>query len=177
MSCLVDFAITAHVHAKLRKPTIALPRLWLSGAMASTRRMKFLAAFTLAFATAIAAPATGPLRVLASNPRYFTDDSGKAIFLTGSHTWANFAIDSGEADPPAGIDYGAFLDFLVAHNHNFFRGWLWEVPFTIQGDNGGPFHYQPFPWQRPGPGLATDGKPRFSRASTKRISTASTSAP
>src|ERR1700689_1311002 len=29
----------------------------------------------------------GPLRVLKTNPRYFTDGSGKAILLTGSHTW------------------------------------------------------------------------------------------
>src|SRR5262245_14572392 len=36
-----------------------------------------------------AAPATGPLRVSTVNPRYFTDGSGKAIFLTGSHTWGN----------------------------------------------------------------------------------------
>ena len=33
-----------------------------------------------------AAPATGPLRVHPTNPRYFTDGSGKAIYLTGSHT-------------------------------------------------------------------------------------------
>src|SRR5260370_35554005 len=35
-------------------------------------------------------PATGPLRRLDSNPRYFTDGSGKAVFLTGSHNWPNF---------------------------------------------------------------------------------------
>ena len=33
--------------------------------------------------------ATGPLRRHPSNPRYFTDGSGKAIYLTGSHTWSN----------------------------------------------------------------------------------------
>jgi hypothetical protein len=36
------------------------------------------------------APAKGPLQVHPENPRYFTDGSGKAIFLTGAHTWANF---------------------------------------------------------------------------------------
>jgi hypothetical protein len=30
----------------------------------------------------------GPLRVHEDNPRYFADDSGKAILLAGSHTWA-----------------------------------------------------------------------------------------
>jgi hypothetical protein len=24
-----------------------------------------------------------------ANPRYFTDDTGKGIYLTGSHTWTN----------------------------------------------------------------------------------------
>src|SRR5687767_15407079 len=37
-------------------------------------------------------PATdGTLRVLPSNPRYFTDGSGRAIYLTGSHVWWNLA--------------------------------------------------------------------------------------
>ena len=36
-----------------------------------------------------AAPAKGPLRVHPTNPRYFTDGSGQAVFLTGSHTWGN----------------------------------------------------------------------------------------
>ncbi len=35
--------------------------------------------------------ARGPLRVLPGNPRYFTDGSGKAIYLTASHTWSNLA--------------------------------------------------------------------------------------
>src|SRR5690242_6729740 len=46
------------------------------------------------------AVATGPLRVLASNPRYFTDGSGRAILLTGSHTWSNFQDKGGGYPPP-----------------------------------------------------------------------------
>lgn len=108
-----------------------------------------------------AAPAAGPLRVLASNPRYFTDGSGKPIYLTGSHTWANFAMDQGDGDPPGPFDYDGFLDFLVTHHHNFFRGWVWDVPYSKQGNNGGPHRFGPMPWPRTGPGLATDGKPKF----------------
>jgi len=78
-------------------------------------------------AAAVAAPATGPLRVLRSNPRYFTDGSGRAIYLTGSHTWCNFATDQGKNDPPAAFDFSSYLDFLAAHNHNFFRGWVWDL--------------------------------------------------
>lgn len=36
----------------------------------------------------------GPLRVSSVNRRYFTDNTGKAIFLTGSHTWGNL-VDVG----------------------------------------------------------------------------------
>ena len=67
-------------------------------------------------------PAPGPLRVSAQNPRYFADGTGKIHYLTGSHTWKNFATDGGTADPPIAFDYDRYLDFLTAHNHNFFRG-------------------------------------------------------
>jgi hypothetical protein len=110
---------------------------------------------------ALGQEATGPLTVCPTNRRYFTDGSGKAIYLTGSHTWANFSTDQGTGDPPAGINYDAYLDFLVAHHHNFFRGWVWDLAHSVQGSNGGPFRWNPFPWQRTGPRNATDGKPKF----------------
>jgi len=118
----------------------------------------FLALAATSFAAA--APAAGPLRRLPQNPRYFTDGSGRAVYLTGSHTWANFATDMGR-DRPTPLDYEAYLDFLVAHHHNFFRGWVWDVPYSVQGYNGGPFRWGPQPWKRTGPGLATDGEPKF----------------
>ena len=37
-------------------------------------------------------PGPGPLVVSARNPRYFThrdDDTGRAVYLTGSHIWNN----------------------------------------------------------------------------------------
>ena len=67
----------------------------------------------------------GPLRVHPRNPRYFTDGSGKAIYLTGSHVWNNLQ-DWGTTDPPSPLDYNAYLDFLKKHNHDFTRGWVWE---------------------------------------------------
>src|SRR6266700_7059644 len=69
--------------------------------------------------------ATGPLRVDPVNPRYFSDPSGKIIFLAGSHTWQTL-IDRSLADPPPPLDFARFLDFLVAHNHNYFRLWNWS---------------------------------------------------
>lgn len=111
-------------------------------------------------------PATGPLRVLESNPRYFTDGSGKAVYLAGSHIWQNLQ-DSGHRlsesqDPPPAFDYDRYLDFLAAHNHNFFRLWRWEAPKWTDRQPEGVIKYcRPHPWLRTGPGLAKDGKPKF----------------
>ncbi len=45
---------------------------------------------------------SGPLRVSSANPRYFADGTGKVVYLTGSHTWANFQ-DNGNGNPPAAV--------------------------------------------------------------------------
>jgi hypothetical protein len=105
-------------------------------------------------------PASGPLRVCAENPRYFADASGRAVYLTGSHTWSNFR-DMGTTDPPAAFDFAGYLDFLVAHHHNFFRLWAQELPRSPQGHSETVWYRAPFPWPRTGPGMATDGRPRF----------------
>jgi hypothetical protein len=102
-------------------------------------------------------PATGPLRVGTRNPRYFADAAGKPVYLTGSHTWGNFK-DRAAADPPPRFDYPAFLGFLSAHHHNFFRLWTWEQPHSADQTL---LYFTPFPWKRTGPGMANDGKPRF----------------
>jgi hypothetical protein len=108
-----------------------------------------------------AAAATGPLRVSAQNRRYFADASGAIVYLSGSHTWQTLK-DRGLTDPPTAFNFNGFLDFLVAHNHNFFRLWTWEQPHSLNynTDNLKRF-FVPFPWQRTGPGVASDGKPKF----------------
>src|SRR5687768_5956452 len=61
-----------------------------------------------------------PLWLHPTNPRYFTDGrtnhdgSLKAVYLTGSHTWANL-IDRGPSDPPPVFDFDWYLDFLGKH--------------------------------------------------------------
>jgi hypothetical protein len=121
-------------------------------------------------ATAFAAqrkPATGPLRVLPSNPRWFTDGSGKAVYLTGSHTWYTLQdngllLAEGTGNPPPVFDYAGYLDFMERHNHNFFRLWRWETPrWTDRYTKGSMKYAQPHPWQRTGPGTAKDGEPKF----------------
>jgi len=105
-------------------------------------------------------PMLGPLRVCPENPRYFADASGRAVYLTGSHNWSNFK-DMGTTDPPAPFDFAAYLDFLVAHNHNFFRLWAQELPHSPQGRAETVWYRAPFQWVRTGPEAASDGKPRF----------------
>ena len=95
------------------------------------------------------APATGPLRVHPTNHRYFTDGSGKAILLTGSHTWANFQPNAyethalaasarlrrlfgfhGEAQPqflPA-VDVGVYLQSAHPGGHDVIMVRRW--PFS-----------------------------------------------
>jgi concanavalin A-like lectin/glucanase superfamily protein/uncharacterized protein DUF6298/collagenase-like protein with putative collagen-binding domain len=100
----------------------------------------------------------GPLRIGTVNPRYFADPSGKAVLLTGSHTWCNF-IDCGSSNPPPSFNYTAYLNFLVANHHNFFR--LWRAENAKGGEISDNFFFAPMPYQRTGPGTALDGNPKF----------------
>ena len=68
-----------------------------------------------------------PLRPWQANPRYFTDGSGHAVYLTGFHTWSNL-VDRGPSSPPAPFDFGAYLDRLVSDGDNLIRLWAWELP-------------------------------------------------
>lgn len=103
--------------------------------------------------------ARGPLRVSSANPRYFADDSGRVVYLTGSHTWSSLQ-DNGPSDPPPAFDYTAYLDTLVAYNHDFFRLYAWEQGRWTD-ETSGDYWITPLPWVRTGPGLALDGKPRW----------------
>ncbi|MHC4401986.1 MAG: DUF6298 domain-containing protein [Planctomycetota bacterium] len=103
--------------------------------------------------------AGGPLRVHPDNPRYFTDDTGRAVYLTGSHTWLNLQ-DGGPKFPPPEFDYNQYLDVLQEQNHNFTRLWSWESPVWVLPDST-RFWLDPLPFQRTGPGKASDGRLRF----------------
>jgi hypothetical protein len=111
--------------------------------------------------------AAGPLVVSTLNPRYFAvaSNARKAVYLTGSHIWNNLHDGMGPgaecAEVPEPLDFRELLDFLAQRGHNFIRLWRWEH-FKSQAA-GGDFHLcmTPQPWPRTGPGVATDGKPRF----------------
>lgn len=108
--------------------------------------------------------ASGPLRVSSVNPRYFADAAGQVVYLTGSHTWANFQ-DNGKGLPPPVFDYGKYLDFLAANNHNFFRLWTWEQSrWTLETADEDYWFHPEGPYVRTGPGNARDGKPKWNLA-------------
>ena len=153
----------------MRNPSATAHRV---GGTATKTLFLVLLSSALALSPALAAvtneskppPARGPLRVHPTNPRYFTDDGQRAIYLTGAHTWDNLQ-DMGEADPPAAFDFNAYLDFLAKRDHNFIRLWRWELVSwdTSANDkkNARRLVAAPQPWPRTGPGQALDGKPKF----------------
>jgi hypothetical protein len=113
-----------------------------------------------------AAAQMGPLRVLARNPRYFTDGSGRAVYLTGSHVWWNGVGDrswrvawdcAGGAARP--FDYTRYLDRIAGYGQNFVR--LWRHELTRWEECGETVTIDQQPWIRSGPGTALDGLPKF----------------
>lgn len=128
--------------------------------MREHRIVRFGFVLVVTMAQAHAAKASGPLRVHPTNPRYFTDDSGKAIYLTGSHTWTNLQDVSGYKELTNLEELGGFkghLEWLHSYHHNFIR--LWILEHAWDGAEGA--RIAPLPWLRTGPGNALDGKPKF----------------
>jgi hypothetical protein len=116
---------------------------------------------------------SGPLRADPRNPRYFTDDSGRAIYLTGSHTWGNFQEYHGGANPPPPFDYQKYLDFMARHHHNFMRLWVWEST-RADGPKGSIDTHLPIRWLTSAPApawRATAGRNSTSINSTGPTST------
>src|SRR5215469_6784938 len=105
---------------------------------------------------------SGPLRANPANGRYFTDGSGKAIYLTGSHTWSNL-MDRGTLHPPrVPFDYPAYMKWMVAQNFNFMRLWTAELPDSDNTDDPDENVVAlPWKWLRTGPGYANDGGLKF----------------
>jgi Putative collagen-binding domain of a collagenase len=109
-------------------------------------------------------PIKAPLKALATNPHYFTDGSGRAVYLTGSHTW-NDLQDWGTNDSIQPLDFGEYVKMLTAHHHNFTLLWTVELPtfsnLPSTANSPPDFCVGPHPWLRTGPGNASDGKLRF----------------
>jgi hypothetical protein len=118
----------------------------------------FIIASTICIADAYA---EGPLRVSPINPRYFTDNSGNAIYLTGSHTWSNFQ-DNGRNNPPPVFNWERYLDWMKWLNHNFIRLWIWEESrWTSETTDANYWFFPQTPYKRKGPGTALDGNQKW----------------
>lgn len=104
------------------------------------------------------------LRVHPTNPRYFTNGSGEAIYLAGVDNFR--ALQDWNAKGVGTFDYQEFLDYLQSYNHNFLRMWTWEHVYEHDYDEGdycGDYFniYPPHVWKRTGPGTAIDGLLKF----------------
>jgi len=108
----------------------------------------------VAFVLFSAAEAAGPLSVRTTNPRYFFDANGRAVYLAGSYQNPYNLLNSGPGN------FSTYFDFLAQQNHNFTRLWAWEESPWIYDQNGQvTFSIQPY--ERTGPGLALDGGLKF----------------
>ncbi len=77
-----------------------------------------IVALALLFIPKNVSATNGPLRK-SSNPSYFVDASGKAVYLSGQHTWWGFY--TGGAAP--GGNFDALLSTYHNKGHNFTRMW------------------------------------------------------
>jgi len=102
----------------------------------------------------------GVLRVNPANRRYFTNNSGKAILLAGSHFWDNLQDSGTTTQLPYLFNYSTWLDFLQSHNHNVFRLWTWEQARWVV-ESPADYRWTPLPYRRTGPGNALDGGLKF----------------
>jgi hypothetical protein len=104
----------------------------------------------------------GVLRVSQTNPRYFTDDSGKALYLAGAQGAYEMQDDAWGAWQAPGVhvisDFVHYLDVLQSHNQNLLRFWSVE---TSGWDNNPSVSATPMRYLRTGPMSALDGKPKF----------------
>ncbi|HEX2782817.1 MAG TPA: LamG-like jellyroll fold domain-containing protein [Ilumatobacteraceae bacterium] len=107
-------------------------------------------------------PITAPLKLSSQNSHYFVDGNGRAVALTGSHTWNDFQDWSanGTTHP---FDFSAYVNMLASTHQNFTLLWNTEMPNFCNLPTGATMNFDvaQMPWQRTGPGTANDGKPKF----------------
>jgi len=99
-----------------------------------------------------------PLEVSTTNARYFADSSGKPVYLSGFHTWAN--VQDGDVTyPPATFGWSAYLSALLSYGCNFTELWCHEM---IRGwSDTDDVYFLPDRYERTGPGTANDGQDKY----------------
>jgi hypothetical protein len=140
-----------------------MPKILFFGNLPQTRfaitfRFALSLLFWLVFVACFLTPAkaAGPLSVGSSNPRFFVDSNGKAVYLTGVHL-NNDLIDRSDK---AVLDFTSYLNFLQQYEHNFVRLWAWEQA-SWTNESTAKISFDPLPYQRKGPGTALDGGRKF----------------
>ena len=104
--------------------------------------------------TAVSASgAAGPLTINTSNPRYFFNSSGEAVYLAGASV-NEYNLLNGPSS------FSAHLDLLQQQNHNFTRLWAWEQSPWFLNETG-QISFTSQPYERTGPGSASDGGLKF----------------
>jgi hypothetical protein len=107
-----------------------------------------------------------PLTVLSSNNRYLDDGGGKGLYITGSHIWNNF-VDWGTSSPPSSLNHGNFVDWIDGYDHNFIRGWCWEIAEGYWPDwTEDHWYFSPDVFTRSGNCCGGDGKNKFDLTGT-----------
>ena len=116
----------------------------------------FLSCLVFASCFLASAEAAGPLGIGSSNPRFFVDSNGKAVYLSGVHL-SNNLVD--RSDKPS-LDFTSYMNFLQQYDHNFVRLWAWEQA-AWTNESTAKITFDPLPYQRKGPGTALDGGRKF----------------
>ena len=110
-----------------------------------------------AVAQASSAPTTRPapqaLGILASNPYYFRDASGRPVVLIGDYTWWIFSDED--------YDYKALFRSHQLQGLNQCRVWLWWGAEQFPQDTKYVVGRHIEPYLRSGPGTANDGRPKY----------------
>jgi len=108
------------------------------------------------------------LRIHPTNPIWFTDNSGRAIYLSGHQIfndmhdlWGGKATTLGPSGSQGILDFDWYLGYAKSRGMNHLRNWS-----TFSFGKGptaanAKYYADPLPYVRTGPGTALDGRPKF----------------
>ena len=120
-----------------------------------------------AFLAAMARPLTADvLSVHPNNPRYFTNGSGRTIYLAGHQIFVDLQDNSFNKEfirrKQRILDWNKYVDFLKSHNFNYLRNWvIWSTGSGAMAPVNNAIAF-PMPYKRvKGYGKAKDGKDKF----------------
>lgn len=110
--------------------------------------------------------AMGVLRVHPDNPRWFADESGRAIYLGGHQSFVDLQDNSFNKEFIRNrdriLDWDEYVAFLEANNFNYLRNWvIWSTGSGAMAPINNAIAY-PMPYERVEEhGKAKDGKDKF----------------